>query len=313
MAFCICGESALLCWRGTDALTSKLVGAPRTGKLDACSLARRKDVDAALVAARLDLKPKTMHLMVPGNRSSHTPQGIARHVRTAPLPSRALVRLTDDVLVSSPELLFVELAPTLTETKLILLGFELCGAYVLDSGHSAGFRKREPLMTVAGALRFLDGCGEAKGVAKARRALATVLDGSRSPMETALALMLCAPRRMGGLGFAPPLLNEPVRTADGVKYVDVCWPERGLGLEYQGRAYHDDAQAQARDGRRESRLLASGMRIIDVWYDDVRNERLFDKLAKDVAVLLGTRLRIRSGKFEKKQWRLRADVLPPVV
>lgn len=313
MAICLCNRSALLCWKSTGSLLGRLAGAPRTSKLSACSLDRRKDVDAVLEASGVHLHQSAIHLMVEPRRNTRAAREIVRHVRTAPLPSRAFVRLSDDVLVSSPELVFVELATEIDEVWLAQLGFELCGTYALSSRESAGFRLREePLMTVESAMRFLDGCGKAKGVGRARRALRMVVDGSRSPMETALTLMLCAPRSVGGLGLEHPRLNWPVRTSDGVKYVDVCWPEHGFGLEYLGEEYHSGDGAEARDSRRESRLLASGMRIIDVRFEDVRNPKLFDQLANDVAALLGVRVRIRSDRFRGQQGLLRGKVLPAI-
>ena len=76
----------------------------------------------------------------------------------------------------------------------------------------SGFDRRPPLTTVARLERFLEQptLKGARGRAVARRALRHVAEGSRSPMETAMAMLLCLPPRMGGYGFPLPRLNKAV-------------------------------------------------------------------------------------------------------
>ena len=55
---------------------------------------------------------------------------------------------------------------------------------------------------------FLDSVGKVNGKAKAKRALKYVIDGSLSPMETMVYMLLCLPVMLGGYGLPKPEMNS---------------------------------------------------------------------------------------------------------
>ena len=65
-------------------------------------------------------------------------QNAKPHLFTGPLPGSSILRASDDVLVSSPELCFFQMASQLPLVKLIELGYELCGSYSLINSDGVG-------------------------------------------------------------------------------------------------------------------------------------------------------------------------------
>lgn len=200
-----------------------------------------------------------------------------------------------------------------SEVDLLKIGFELAGTYRMGMMTFGEMRTGSgQLMSLARLSALLDELGgQVRGTRLARRALATLREGSRSPMETALALMLCAPPRLGGMGLRGGELNWQVRTSAGTRFVDLGFPEAGVGLEYQGEAYHRLEQVK-RDGRRVNALAGSKLTIFNVWREDLARPQLFEALVRDVTRCMGHRVRIRTSEFRYRQALLRARVLPPV-
>lgn len=160
--------------------------------------------------------------------------------------------------------------------------------------------------------RLVGELGPVHGVKTARSVLSYLLDGSASPMETAMALMLTAPTRLGGMGLSGAVLNKEVRTIDGRKRIDLMWPRYKLGLEYQGVAFHEGWETRVRDDRRRNAISAKGMQIMPVYFQDLASPALFDKLVQKIARAAGLRIRIRRQDFRLRQMVLRSRALPPV-
>ena len=65
-----------------------------------------------------------------------------------------------------------------------------------------------------------------------------------------------------------------------------------------------------RDDRRQNKLVGSGWTILNVWYEDIVEEHLYNQLVADVARAMGIRLRIRSGSFDARRNVLRMQLIP---
>ena len=110
-------------------------------------------------------------------------------------------------------------------------------------------------------------------------------------METALAMLMSFPRKDGGLGLTPLEMNKKVATEDGDKWVDIVLPGGTVGLEYKGRESHSAEQTE-RDDRRQNHLTASGLVTLNVWYEDIASDLMFDQLHRDIFNALGKRFRV---------------------
>jgi hypothetical protein len=94
----------------------------------------------------------------------------------------------------------------------------------------------------------------------------TLADGrSESTFETLVRLLLVR------AGLAPETLQLEVLDKNGRLYarLDMAWPSAMVGLEADGREFHDLPQALHRDRVRANRLAEDGWKIFRVTWDDL--------------------------------------------
>lgn len=203
------------------------------------------------------------------------------------------IKLDSDVLVSSPEFCFLQMATKLEVLDLILLGYELCGCYY-SATNQQGMIQTLPLTSTAKLEAYLAKCEGIRGVKNATRAVRYVLNNSYSPMETALAMILCLPNKLGGFGLQSPNLNTKVKlSADARKIcgqasytLDLVWPDLKFCIEYQGKDYHTDA---AKDERKRLALQHDGWTVQHVSAEQVYNLNQLEELARMIAKLTNYR------------------------
>lgn len=306
--------SALEAYRAQGRLLPELLESRRTSKLG------DGEIPAAIMLeddlSRIGVKNKPYHLLFSHESQTHARPDIVRHVLSGTLPKRAFVHATEDVLIASPELMFVQLASLedFSEVDLVQIGYELCGTYLLDPFETIWkepISDSTPMTSTSKISRMIDGLGARRGVKRARKVLELVNDNSNSPMETVLALLFCLPRRLGGLALEPVIMNKKITTATGDRWVDFFFPEHNVGLEYKGKDFHS-IEKVGRDDRRQNKLVGSGLNILNVWYEDLVDPHLFEQLVQDVVNAMGIRLRIRSEGFATNQRLLRMHLLPTV-
>ena len=265
---------------------------------------------------RLGATTQPYHLAFGNPYQASAREDIRRHVYAAPLPRGALIRAGRDVLISSPELLLVELAgrSDFDEVDLALIGYELCGTYSLDPDDDSWTGLVEGAGSLTSKKRIASMAsrlGGRRGAGRAKAALELFEDGSNSPMETVLALLLHLPRRLGGLGLGPVAMNRRVVTSTGDRWVDIFFVEHGVGVEYKGVRAHS-VERTARDDRRQNKLSSLGVTVLNVWYEDLTDDHLFEQLVHDVARTMGVRLRIRAQGFASRQKLLRLRLMPAI-
>lgn len=307
--FCLCGKTALEVYRASKRLAPDILDKPRTGKMDNLIIPSPQAIEDEM--ERLDAS-KPYHILV-NKRIPKTRKDVVGHFRTKQLPRRALIKLSKYVYIVSPELLFLDLArdDSISIEDLALIGFELCGTYLLDDSWDGLTQTKAALTSTIKLERFIHTNKGFSGAKRAARALRLVYDGSNSPMETVLAALVTFPRKMGGFGIGPVAMNQEVETADGTKWVDLLIKGANVGLEYKGRDTHPPEQTQ-RDDRRQNRLVGSGITILNVWYEDLAQLQLLNKLHADIAKAIGKRLRIRDEQFAGRQRILQAQLLPAI-
>lgn len=205
----------------------------------------------------------------PGLRRS----GALVHLDRAPLPPKSAFRLAEGVVCSSPELLAVQLAPSLTELELDVLLGELLGTYAIcPTAEDGMFQRREPLTTPARMLAYLDALGPRAGTGLVRRALGRAHARSGSPRETKLALRLALKPSRGGWNLNVLAMNAPVTVRrlgkafeTGTRKPDLLIGRPGatsaedlskvVAVEYNGRR-HDTPARIEQDATRSNELKA---------------------------------------------------------
>ena len=251
-----------------------------------------------------------IHATVAHARLRRAGGGIETSVRKGPFHPRSFMRIEDGLYVSTPEMAFCEMASVLSLERLIALGFELCGTYRRASTFGLARYDATPLTSPDALASFVEKSPQFKGVKKARRALPLILDGSASPRESVLAMLLCLPYSLGGYGLPHPTMNAEMPLPKNVAATgrsslrcDLYWPAARLDVEYDSAEFHSAERLLANDSMRRIALESMDVTSVNLTAEHLRRASLFDEAAQGIARILGKRVRL-PGDFRLKQERL---------
>ena len=308
---CACGASAVELYRSSKRLIPTLLDKPRTGLVSGLSVPPRQFLADDMAAHGVTAHP--YHILVDGNRGYNPRSDISPTSCYRALPPRGLIKVDPCFWTTGPELTYIQAASdaTLSDIYIITLGYELCGTYVLDDSWDGLTCTDEPLTSTKKIERFMGSVHRIAGIRRARTMIKYVHDMSNSPMETVLAMLVSLPTTMGGLGLGPIRMNYPVSTPVGHRRIDIGLPRQHVGLEYQGKQFHS-IEAAGRDARRQNKIAGSGFTILNVWYEDLVDDHLFQQLTVDLFRALGTRKHIRTQGYDTLQKLLRMQLMPAV-
>lgn len=262
---------------------------------------------------RLGVDPNRVELFVDRECRRRVVDGAVLHSTRASLPRKSILSVSSTIDVVSPELCLVQMAAEMDGIELIQLCSEFCGFYTLADGRRGDFLARLPLTSVARLVAYSERLQGAKGLGAFRATLPVLADGSASPRETAMYLLLCLPRARGGYGLPKPELNKAVPLSSavakafgsGVYVADMVWAEQRVIVEYDGLEGHTGRDRIARDASRRDALVAEGYDLFVVTNDQILNRKAFEEIAKAVARRLDVGMRIRSQKFDPRHDALR--------
>ncbi len=253
---------------------------------------------------KIGIDEKPISLLVSKETNRRRSRNLSPHIWSEKHPSRSFYKITEDLYISTPEAVFFQLGKTLSLIQLITIGYELCGSYGLSTQSDSGFLKREPRSNPRLIKRYLDKCGGFHGVKTAKRACGYIVEGSASPMESLLSMLLCLPPLLGGFGLPRPELNYPIKTNEGVvsmRRCDLCWPSRQFALEYDSDAFHSGESKLHFDSSRRSTLEKAGIHVVSVTKDQVFDRGQLLGLAKIASSRLGKRLSPAPFDFAQRQ------------
>ncbi len=256
-----------------------------------------------------------LHVLVNGPAKRRATGEMVCHSRSSALPAGSLVELAPDAFVVSPEMCFLEMATVLPFAILIEFGCLLCGTYrsaPRGTLPAVPIYDLQPLCTKRKLEGFLKRATCENGVAIARKALPYICEGSASPYETKLFLMLCLPRHYGGYGFAPAQLNHRISFNEREQMLyrrsfvvlDLFWSQHGFAIEYDGALHHSREADVVRDRQKDSELRCRGITVIRVDKYQLSSLDSMYVVAKKVAKLTGMRLR----KSTEAQLRKREEL-----
>lgn len=259
-------------------------------------------------------------ILVPADHKRHRTSHLLPHQWKAPLPPGSLLQLTENVVISSPEFCYLQMASVLSRLDLLLLGYSMCGTY-----HPAwiqkGFVQRRALTDVERLRRYLENVLPGTfGVKKARSSLKYLVNNSNSPMETCCVLELVLPGMLGGYGLCLPKMNQRIDLSPAGRQVyghayckaDVIWNQGRFVLEYLGPDYHVCAE---RDLTRTTVLEGEGYRVREVAFEQVRNGHCMAEIARSVNSSLGRRTRAGSpsDSARRRKEALRRQLYPRAI
>ena len=259
--------------------------------------------------------PRPLEVVVLSGKTSSQSKRFHNNIWKLPDRAPCFLSFESGVYLSNPEFCFVQLARSCSVIDLIKLGFELCGTYRIDPASPIGFRPAQPLSSTEAINRFIDKM-HGKVPRKAKTAIRYVCDGSASPMETCLALLLGLPARYGGYGLGMPEMNAKVliparlskRTTYREYHCDLYWPEQNVAIEYNSREFHVNELAVERDASRINNLKAAGIEALAVTRAHVADNVKFDAIAHSAASLMGKRIRIAYVDIDERRMSLRKQL-----
>ena len=203
--------------------------------------------------------------------------------------------------------------------RLVAYGMELCGTYCHGSNGEPRYKMR-PLTTAKRIGSFLEGCKGAYGVKLALRAAKYLVDGSASWMETSLYLLLCLPRKYGGYGLSRPVMNyriDPERNKRSVTdrdyyLCDLYWPDKRVGVEYNGKADHSSDYDMKRAAEKSNSYTVMGNHVFVVRWWQVNRVESLELVVRQLCRELDARWTPVSTNFRICHNNLRRLVLPHI-
>lgn len=310
-------KSALKYWRTDGFIEPSLSQAlPREGTLPS-----RNDLEKARAICGIS-EPSCLHLYFSSSDSRRRYVGCASHVQGNLRPRRSFCQLSKRIYIASPEACILQIAPDFSVAELSFLISELCGWYSFDSW-SGLMVPSAPRMSLVSLESYLRGSKGAHGVKKALRSVRYSFNGSASPMETNLALLLSLPTAYGGYGIPKPILNaavrdgklslDPPRKGDsffvGELRCDLSWPTKRFALEYDSATHHEGPTNIDSDSKRRTKLESSAINVLSVTKGQVYSAARFDELARVVAKKVGYRLEATRTDWPMLRSALRAELL----
>ncbi len=227
-----------------------------------------------------------------------------------------LTRASADIYVVDEPLCLVQAATWMSPNELLEYAFELCADYESQfSDEGWGYVGLPARYTPEELLEKMAELAGVRGVYKARTALGQVKAGARSPMETALAMMVTAPRSRGGLGYPGIVLNDRVDVPSGLRRhysssyfeLDICAPRHGVGLEYDG-GDHAELGRRTHDVDRASALAAMGYEVRNVTSRHFSRQLELHRVLAWFADRLSLNIDM-DAEFQRKQNELREFVI----
>ncbi len=272
--------------------------------------------------------PSAVQALVGRREHRHEVKGGSMRLWSAALPGGTICRVEEGpgagLHVVSPELYLFLRAAELSRWELVLLAMEFWGRFDSRDDRESGVEARPyPLASQNSVERVMLAIeGRVPGIALMRFALARGLPGSRSPRESALALFLSLPRKLGGLGLDPPELNTSVGLSARGKQIfgapqampDLLFPASSIDVEYDSSAHHLGADEVLHDKLRQLALEASGITVMPITGPVVREYGQLVAAADAIAAAvngrdpspLSERLEERRRELYRQLFRLRS-------
>ena len=264
---------------------------------------------------------RPIHAFVPEPSMLATTKQLVTRVFSQRIPYGVFLNLGHGICVCTPQFAFLRLGASYDFVDLVRLGLELCGTYSMwklpsATRHSQRAESRDCTFKIPQALQarhlrqFVDRMAGTHGAVGARQAMRYVLDGSASPMETAVYLLLCLPKRVGGYGLPKPLLNpkltitNPSGTETIERYPDLFWKGPNIDIEYNSDEDHSGEWSRYRDSRSEVELTVADVRVLPLTRNQLMDPDGFDEFANGLRRMLGIQKRP-----EDPRWRWRRDEL----
>ncbi|WP_455137235.1 hypothetical protein [Thermophilibacter sp.] len=216
-------------------------------------------------------------------------------------------------------------------SRLLSFPMEACGSYARDPSNPAlgdCAYELDPIANEDEIRSYLDELSGVRGVRAAREAARWAKNGSGSPGETLISLVMRLPPRRGGIPLPHFVENEPIAWPDEARDLirhqtmrpDFHWPHHRTASEYNG-GLHGSPGAYVEDSRRDQDYGACDIQLVTATYEDICTvgaiERYVTLVARKLAPYEGPGFlrrvgdNIRDPRARQERAVLLAQLLPP--
>lgn len=211
--------------------------------------------------------PKPIELMVGDTKERRAFTEMACHTWRASLPTNSFFALSEGVYVTSPELTLLQQANQLHQASLCQMLGRYLGTWTPAEDEPSGQLERAPLTTLETLSGYLRGMKSVGGMNNLKLAMAYTCEGAASEPETSFQLALSLPPELYGLNILQPTMNYELQLSTEAQTlyphetirIDLCWPEKRLGIEYQGEEHGNQL------GDDYARLFAARSEKYELW------------------------------------------------
>ena len=229
------------------------------------------------------------------------------------VPQGAFLDIGNGLVISGPELLFVELASSMRPVEHLMLGHEICGTFGRDAASpyngpiAYGLR---PLTSVERIAAFLDKTKNLRGSTRARKTLERLNDNAWSPTESLVAALFRLPIDDLGYDLGPLILNPRIERTQNLpgsktsRVPDIVIAGTDIGVNYDGLVHLDldsiakaALEAGANPGARQAQaeLNCAISEVREKVIDDIRRNRELATEGKTVFPLVKEDLYVPAG------------------
>lgn len=242
--------------------------------------------------------------------------GVRTHLHRSPIPPDELISLGKGLYVVDIRRCALEAATYLKLCELVEYYYEICGAYAMPLEAEDVYLEKAPQASTSSLRKYFRAHPGKHGVKKARRALRYVRDGARSPMETAVIMLLAMPKSLGGLGIREIEMDVKIRVTKRASsltrrtyfYFDIFIKRARLDIEYNG-IVHEREDVEPIDEERKNALDAMGYQLVTVRRQALFDAKAFRRLFTSIRRRVGIAPAHLPEGFAEAQEELRAFVL----
>ena len=218
--------------------------------------------------------------------------------------------------VANPELAFLQAAVSMQPLQALRIGFELCGTYGFNDQEECVF-SLAPLTSVGEIAKRYSSCSHLYGMKSIEGIVGKLLDGSASPYETDLAILLSLPSFYGGYNIHGFELNGEIDLPPGsfarwgkrTYRCDYLWRNEKVALEFESKSFHSPL-GRTRDVIRENALNELGYTVISVTSDQLRYLASLDNVVASLRSALKTRGQITRKDAYERRLLLHSELFP---
>ncbi|MBQ9955109.1 MAG: hypothetical protein IJO87_06740 [Eggerthellaceae bacterium] len=254
------------------------------------------------------LRPRGSHLTQSDCLITHSSGDLSKH---------SLLKVSEGVYCVQPELLVRQLSSLGSVCEVTYLLYELCGTYSHPGNVGIDLLQRKSFTTKERLQRYANAMAPFPHLDVFLEAVSLVKERSASPMETACAMLLGLPYRLGGLSFPEFEMNKelivPQRLIGEVgrrrMIADLCWPNLMVTLEYDSKEWHHGAEQVARDAGKRNAMQRMGYRVVTLTGMQAESPKEIMRVSRILSEAVGHRIRPRVKDFASKREALEHLVL----